>query len=68
MTIQPCSFPNGEEYRAGREQQGFRIIALDRFRRPTNLPISISCPQSFFRLRGWGLRQPVHLCVTAPSA
>ncbi len=40
--IQPWYFPTGEEYRARLEQQGFQVISIDVFPRPTELPGDIT--------------------------
>lgn len=42
MTIQPWYFPTAEEYRARLEQQGFQVIAINLFARPTDLPGDIT--------------------------
>ncbi len=40
--IQPWYFPTVEEYRARLEQQGFQVISIDVFPRPTELPGDIT--------------------------
>lgn len=40
--IQPWYFPTAEEYRARLEQQGFQVISIDVFPRPTELPGDIA--------------------------
>jgi len=52
-TVNPWYFPSPEEYRARLETQGFEVVAIDYFPRPTPLDVDISAwleifTQSFF--------------------
>lgn len=40
--VQPWYFPTAEEYRAKLEQQGFQLVSIDVFPRPTELPGDIT--------------------------